>query len=194
MLLLLLFSQTSMSSVDGAILLEAHGLIADMLSDPYVPPHIVSGLRAVATLLAPPNTLSPLPNIRNKSTRISISLADFNNSESDSEENPYLGERTSNISKVRIQGKSLCSVHLTKNLPLNFTVHLINLLLQFFLLQLSQKGKRNLPLSVIRRMSTSTWTTTTSATGLPTLEPEPSRKRSTSFRNLNQTNLLHVKK
>ena len=78
--------------------MEAHGLIADMLSDPYVPPHIVSGLRAVATLLAPPS-ISPLP--RNKTTRISISLADFNNSESDSEENPYLGDRTSNMPKVR---------------------------------------------------------------------------------------------
>jgi len=85
--------------VDGAILVEAHGLIAEMLSDPHVPPHIVSGLRAVATLLAPP-TISPLP--RNRSTRISISLADFNNSESDSEENPYLGaERTSVMPKVR---------------------------------------------------------------------------------------------
>jgi cGMP-inhibited 3',5'-cyclic phosphodiesterase A len=36
-------------------------------------------------------------------------------------------------------------------------------------------------------MSTSTWTTTTSATGMPTLEPEPSRKRSTSFRSLAQS-------
>lgn len=31
-------------------------------------------------------------------------------------------------------------------------------------------------------MSTSTWTTTTSATGMPTLEPEPCRIRSSSFR------------
>ena len=31
-------------------------------------------------------------------------------------------------------------------------------------------------------MSTSTWTTTTSATGMPTLEPEPCRLRSSSFR------------
>lgn len=31
-------------------------------------------------------------------------------------------------------------------------------------------------------MSTSTWTTTTSATGMPTLEPEPCRTRSSSFR------------
>ncbi|RWS08164.1 cGMP-inhibited 3' [Dinothrombium tinctorium] len=32
-------------------------------------------------------------------------------------------------------------------------------------------------------MSTSTWSTTTSATGMPTVEPEPSRKRCASFRN-----------
>ncbi|GIY32100.1 uncharacterized protein CDAR_256411 [Caerostris darwini] len=47
---------------------------------------------------------------------------------------------------------------------------------------LTKRLRRNLPPSILRRMSTSTWTTTTSATGLPTLEPEPSRKRSTSFR------------
>ena len=45
-----------------------------------------------------------------------------------------------------------------------------------------QRLRRSLPPSLIRRMSTSTWTTTTSATGLPTLEPEPCRTRSCSFR------------
>lgn len=42
--------------------------------------------------------------------------------------------------------------------------------------------RRSLPPSLIRRMSTSTWTTTTSATGMPTLELEPCRIRSSSFR------------
>ncbi|CAG7834871.1 unnamed protein product, partial [Allacma fusca] len=38
--------------------------------------------------------------------------------------------------------------------------------------------------NLLRRMSTSTWTTTTSATGMPTLEPQPHarRRRSASFR------------
>lgn len=45
-----------------------------------------------------------------------------------------------------------------------------------------QRLRRSLPPSLIRRMSTSTWTTTTSATGMPTLEPEPCRTRSSSFR------------
>ncbi|KAG1675289.1 cGMP-inhibited 3',5'-cyclic phosphodiesterase A [Nymphon striatum] len=47
---------------------------------------------------------------------------------------------------------------------------------------LPKRFKKNAPQSLLRRMSTSTWTTTTSATGMPTLEPEPCRKRSTSFR------------
>uniref|UniRef100_T1JKH8 Phosphodiesterase n=1 Tax=Strigamia maritima TaxID=126957 RepID=T1JKH8_STRMM len=42
--------------------------------------------------------------------------------------------------------------------------------------------KRNIPFTFLRRISATTWTTTTSATGMPTLEPEPSRKRSASFR------------
>lgn len=39
-----------------------------------------------------------------------------------------------------------------------------------------------MPPNLLRRMSTSTWTTTTSATGMPTIEPEPCRKRTASFR------------
>ncbi|GAU97643.1 hypothetical protein RvY_08905-2 [Ramazzottius varieornatus] len=47
---------------------------------------------------------------------------------------------------------------------------------------LQKRFRRSLPLSLLRRMSTSTWTTTTSATGMPSLEPEPVRKRSTTMR------------
>ncbi|KAI0208228.1 cGMP-inhibited 3',5'-cyclic phosphodiesterase A [Lamellibrachia satsuma] len=47
---------------------------------------------------------------------------------------------------------------------------------------LPKRLRRSLPQSLIRRMSASTWTTTTSATGMPTLEPEPCRTRSSSFR------------
>ncbi|ELT89026.1 hypothetical protein CAPTEDRAFT_219957 [Capitella teleta] len=47
---------------------------------------------------------------------------------------------------------------------------------------LPKRLRRSLPPSLIRRMSTSTWTTTTSATGMPTLELEPCRTRSSSFR------------
>lgn len=58
----------------------------------------------------------------------------------------------------------------------NFTGQLTNKCFCF------QRLRRSLPPSLIRRMSTSTWTTTTSATGMPTLEPEPCRLRSSSFR------------
>ncbi|KAK4292297.1 hypothetical protein Pmani_034923 [Petrolisthes manimaculis] len=62
---------------------------------------------------------------------------------SDTEENPYTGERP--------------SVH-------------------------RRSGRRTVAAGLLRRMSTSTWTTTTSATGMPTLEPSPCRKRASSFR------------
>lgn len=132
--------QGSGSTVDVALLAEAHGLVTDMLLDPSLPPHVVSGLRALAALLSPPSHGPPQP--RPRPGGASVSLADFNCG-SDTEEIPYTGERPSALPK---------------------------------------RLRRNLPPSLLRRMSTSTWTTTTSATGMPTLEPEPSRKRSTSFR------------
>lgn len=132
--------QGSSSTVDVALLAEAHGLVTDMLLDPNLPPHVVSGLRALATLLSPPSHGPPQP--RPRPGGASVSLADFNCG-SDTEEIPYTGERPSALPK---------------------------------------RLRRNLPPGLLRRMSTSTWTTTTSATGMPTLEPEPSRKRSTSFR------------
>ncbi|XP_038047157.1 cGMP-inhibited 3',5'-cyclic phosphodiesterase A-like [Patiria miniata] len=54
-------------------------------------------------------------------------------------------------------------------------------------LSLPKRLRRSLPPSLIRRMS-STWTTTTSATGLPTLEPQPLRTRSSSFRHTRENN------
>ena len=46
----------------------------------------------------------------------------------------------------------------------------------------SQRLRRSLPPGLLRRVS-STWTTTTSATGLPTLEPAPVRRdRSASIK------------
>ncbi|XP_071035027.1 cGMP-inhibited 3',5'-cyclic phosphodiesterase 3A isoform X1 [Parasteatoda tepidariorum] len=131
----------SASTVDVALLAEAHGLVTDMLADPHLPAHVVGGLRSLASLLSPPSQVSMNHRIQ-RPGGASISLADFN-SGSDNEEIPYTGEKPSALSK---------------------------------------RLRRNLPPSILRRMSTSTWTTTTSATGLPTLEPEPSRKRSTSFR------------
>ncbi|XP_056016560.1 cGMP-inhibited 3',5'-cyclic phosphodiesterase 3A-like isoform X14 [Ostrea edulis] len=131
------YSESS-SSFESAILGEAHGLITDMLADQSLPPNIVSGLRTLSNLLKPPESHSSFHK-----TRVSplVSLTESTSYGSDTEENPYTGERPS-----------------------------------------SKKSRRSLPPSLIRRMSTSTWTTTTTATGMPTLELEPCRIRSSSFR------------
>ncbi|XP_067142319.1 cGMP-inhibited 3',5'-cyclic phosphodiesterase 3A-like [Centruroides vittatus] len=137
--------QSSNSTVDAALLSEAHGLVTDMLADSSLPPHVTSGLRALASLLNTPNHLST--HHRPRLVGTSVSLSDFS-SGCDAEEIPFTGERPTGLPK---------------------------------------RFRRNLPPSLLRRMSTSMWTTTTSATGLPTLEPEPCRKRSTSFRNSSDT-------
>ncbi|WAR07025.1 PDE3A-like protein, partial [Mya arenaria] len=136
---------SSSSSYDSAIIGEAHGLITDMLADSTLPPHVVSGLRAVSNLLKPAENHSSMHK-----TRVSplVSLTESTSYGSDSEENPYTGERPSSLPK---------------------------------------RLRRSLPPSLLRRMSTSTWTTTTSATGMPTLELEPCRVRSSSFRHSRDT-------
>ncbi|XP_059141069.1 cGMP-inhibited 3',5'-cyclic phosphodiesterase 3A-like [Physella acuta] len=133
-------SQSCTAGYESAIIGEAHGLITDMLADTSLPPHIVSGLRAVSNLLKPPDAQGSFHKARVSPL---VSLTESTNYGSDSEESPYTGERPSTLPK---------------------------------------RLRRSLPPSLIRRMSTSTWTTTTSATGMPTLEPEPCRLRSSSFR------------
>ncbi|KAK8786045.1 hypothetical protein V5799_007590 [Amblyomma americanum] len=68
-----------------------------MLLDPNLPPHVVSGLRALATLLSPPSHGPPQP--RPRPGGASVSLADFNCG-SDTEEIPYTGERPSALPKA----------------------------------------------------------------------------------------------
>ncbi|XP_076444816.1 cGMP-inhibited 3',5'-cyclic phosphodiesterase 3A-like isoform X3 [Babylonia areolata] len=133
------FSETSSAGYESAIIGEAHGLITDMLADSNLPPHIISGLRAVSNLLKPPEAHGSFHKPR-VSPLVSLTETSCG---SDNEESPYTGERPSSLPK---------------------------------------RLRRSLPPSLIRRMSTSTWTTTTSATGMPTLEPEPCRLRSASFR------------
>ncbi|XP_055335468.1 cGMP-inhibited 3',5'-cyclic phosphodiesterase 3A-like isoform X3 [Paramacrobiotus metropolitanus] len=134
-------SSGSMPSYEAAVIAEAHGIITDMLADgTLLPPHIASGLRAVASLLEQPGIGTPSSASARQKNGPFVSLSEVC---SDTEESPFTGERPNVLPK---------------------------------------RFRRSLPLSLLRRMSTSTWTTTTSATGLPTLEPEPSRKRSTSFR------------
>ncbi|KAL5010806.1 hypothetical protein ScPMuIL_013111, partial [Solemya velum] len=131
-------SQSSSAGYESAIIGEAHGLITDMLADNTLPPHIISGLRAVSNLLKPQD----VPMHKQRVSPL-VSLAESSSYGSDMEESPYTGERPSSLPK---------------------------------------RLRRSLPPNLIRRMSASTWTTTTSATGMPTLELEPCRIRSSSFR------------
>lgn len=98
MCFLLFCFQSSSSSYDSAIIGEAHGLITDMLADTTLPPHVVSGLRAVSNLLKPAESHSSMHK-----TRVSplVSLTESTSYGSDSEENPYTGERPSSLPKVR---------------------------------------------------------------------------------------------
>ncbi|XP_013381675.1 cGMP-inhibited 3',5'-cyclic phosphodiesterase A isoform X2 [Lingula anatina] len=132
--------RSSVPSYESELIREAHGLITDMLADTSLPPHVISGLKAVGSLLKPPENHMPINRPRVSPL---VSLAESTNYGSDSEDLPYTGERPSSLPR---------------------------------------RLRRSLPPSLLRRMSTSTWTTTTSATGMPTLEPEPCRTRSSSFR------------
>ncbi|CAG7716428.1 unnamed protein product [Allacma fusca] len=89
----------STAGVDTAILLEAHGLVTDMLMDhAALPAHIVAGLKALATLLTPP----PLPlhyqNPRPRPAPLTLSTdPDYT---SDIDEIPYTGEKIWCMPKV----------------------------------------------------------------------------------------------
>lgn len=84
--------------MDSALLSEAHGLVTDMLTDNSLPPHVVSGLRALAVMLAPTTSVPSGSRVK-PAASASVSLTDFN-SGSDSEEIPYTGERPSALPKV----------------------------------------------------------------------------------------------
>ena len=70
----------------------------DMLADASLPPHIVSGLRAVSNLLKPPDVHGAFHKPRVSPL---VSLTESTNYGSDSEESPYTGERPSTLPKVR---------------------------------------------------------------------------------------------
>lgn len=93
--------QTSSSGYESAIIGEAHGLITDMLADSNLPPHIVSGLRAVSNLLKPPETHGSFHKPRVSPL---VSLTEASGHGSDNEESPYTGERPSSLPKVRVKG------------------------------------------------------------------------------------------
>uniref|UniRef100_A0A8C6WVZ1 Phosphodiesterase n=1 Tax=Neogobius melanostomus TaxID=47308 RepID=A0A8C6WVZ1_9GOBI len=124
--------------VDIAVMGEAHGLISDLLADPFLPPNTCSSLKAVSNLLTTQLTFQPLHRPRHAPL---INPSDAYTC-SDSED--------------------VCA------LP-------------------DSRLRRSLHPGLLRRIS-STWTTTTSATGLPTIEPGPVRRdRSGSIKPYHET-------
>lgn len=101
-----------------------------MLAQKDLPPYLVSGLKAVSSLLLPANQVNNF--------FFSSSQFDFLGSLPRVLETPYIGA-DANLVRVESVGQ-----------------------------------RRQSPIVV-------TWSTTTSATGLPTVEPEPSRARSSSY-------------
>uniref|UniRef100_A0A8C6WW66 Phosphodiesterase n=1 Tax=Neogobius melanostomus TaxID=47308 RepID=A0A8C6WW66_9GOBI len=117
--------------VDIAVMGEAHGLISDLLADPFLPPNTCSSLKAVSNLLTTQLTFQPL--------------------------------------------------HRPRHAPL------INPSDAYTCSDSEDRLRRSLHPGLLRRIS-STWTTTTSATGLPTIEPGPVRRdRSGSIKPYHET-------
>jgi cGMP-inhibited 3',5'-cyclic phosphodiesterase A len=69
-----------------------------MLADTNLPPHIVSGLRAVSNLLKPPEAHGSFHRPR-VSPLVSLTETAYG---SDNEESPYTGERPSSLPKVSV--------------------------------------------------------------------------------------------
>jgi hypothetical protein len=87
------------TATDAATLAEAHGLLTDVLNDVTLPPQAVGNLRAVASLLAPPTSTTQ----RIKPVIASFSLAEVSRpNSSDSEEIPFVNEKSSAFSKVSV--------------------------------------------------------------------------------------------
>ncbi|KAK3712329.1 hypothetical protein RRG08_002660 [Elysia crispata] len=89
--------KSSSAGYESAIIGEAHGLITDMLADASLPPHIVSGLRAVSNLLKPSDAQGSFHKQRVSPL---VSLTENTSYGSDSEESPYTGERPSTLPKL----------------------------------------------------------------------------------------------
>lgn len=84
--------------VDTALLYEAHGLVTEMLLDQAsLPPNIVAGLKALATLLKP--TPTPM-HCSSRPRPAPLSITTDPEYTSDVDEIPYTGEKLSTMPKV----------------------------------------------------------------------------------------------
>eukprot|EP00069_Balaena_mysticetus_P019410 bmy_12156T0 len=167
--LLCLVSQSPGTSitVDIAVMGEAHGLITDLLADPSLPPNVCTSLRAVSNLLSTQLTIQAIHKPR---VNPIVSFSE-NYTCSDSEESSEKDKLAIPKIKTLVRGPVL----MLKLVIENMLGNKINA-------PSSQRLRRSLPPGLLRRVS-STWTTTTSATGLPTLEPAPVRRdRSASIK------------
>ncbi|KAK3517934.1 hypothetical protein QTP70_027906 [Hemibagrus guttatus] len=148
--------------VDIAVMGEAHGLISDLLADPSLPPNTCSSLRAVSKLLNTQLTFQPLHH-RSRINPLLVSTdghpcTDFDEGLEKAIPKVMICSSTSLEEQEQIRtGK-------TKQLLDKFDVFLFH-----------QRSRRSLPSGPLRRISSS-WTTTTSATGLPTIEPSLVRR------------------
>ena len=80
-----------------AVIGEVHGLIADMLAESNLPPHISSGLRAIGSLLKPPSDNHVSMHKTKGNPLVALAESCYG---SDSEDLPYTGERPSSLPKV----------------------------------------------------------------------------------------------
>lgn len=75
---------------------EAHGLIMDMLADSSLPPNVVSGLKAVSSLLSPPSSFNTLqrPKI---SPLVALNESSYT---CDIDDSPYVGDSQLSLPRV----------------------------------------------------------------------------------------------
>ncbi|KAI4824987.1 hypothetical protein KUCAC02_020692, partial [Chaenocephalus aceratus] len=163
--------------VDIAVMGEAHGLISDLLADPSLPPNTCTSLRAVSNLLTTQLTFQPLHRPRPAPLLNPSDAYTF----SDSEEGPEKEGKTS-IHKDSAPQRPRAGSRGVKVVSAEWkALRLLFCLLAKSLMSIV-RIRRSLHPGLLRRIS-STWTTTTSATGLPSIEPGPVRRdRSASIK------------
>lgn len=145
--------QTVNLSTTSAIISEAHGIVTDMLVDrtsTNLPAHILAGLHSLAELLEP---LGPVP---------------LGSGAGGSRGQPHFYQ----------QQQMQHSARMLSMMRLNEAMNSSADDLPFIGESAGDLYRtRTVHPATLRRMSCATWSTTTSATGMPTMEPEPAAMR-----------------
>ncbi|ELW60567.1 cGMP-inhibited 3',5'-cyclic phosphodiesterase A [Tupaia chinensis] len=189
-------SQSSGTSitVDIAVMGEAHGLITDLLADPSLPPNVCTSLRAVSNLLSTQLTFQAIHKPRSSGTSITVDIAVMGEAHglitdllADPSLPPNVCTSLRAVSNLLSTQLTFQAIHKPRVSPVvscseNYTCSDSEESSEKDKLAIPKRLRRSLPPGLLRRVS-STWTTTTSATGLPTLEPAPVRRdRSASIK------------